>query len=79
MPTFPQNELFTHYTMMKQTKKLPVDYSSSKKFYKEYSKDVKAESCTEIATLSFMSIITWLAFIALLLSMARFFWKKADK
>ena len=79
MPIFPQDELFTHYTMMKQAKKLPVDYSSPKKIYKEYSKGVKAESCTEIATLSFMPIITWLAFTALLVSLARFFWKKADK
>jgi len=71
MPTFPQDELFTNYKFIKQTKKLPIDYSSSKK-----------ETCpmyTGLSTLSFMSIITWLAFVALLVSMARFFWKKADK
>jgi len=91
MQTFPKDELFTHYKFMNQTEKLPVDYSLSKKIYKEYSPDLKGESCTKYTSfnkknmsegfeiLSFMSLVTWIAFVALLFSMAKFFWKKADK
>ncbi|MFC1627374.1 hypothetical protein ACFL18_02350 [Patescibacteria group bacterium] len=55
-------------------KKMMTDWSAKKEYYPMQMKT--SHTCT--GGHGTLAIVTWLAFIALLVSMARYFWKKAE-